>query len=127
MGHRRPSLGRHRRPVRQTPHHRPPPPRQEDCDTDPQAETSTGSEADTETGPEGTLPPQANRNAEALHQMLSVYGADPAAPKRHGHTATLHLSVDLATLQGEDTGRLPLLEGRPISVAKARLLACEAG
>ncbi|GAB3998024.1 hypothetical protein GCM10029992_22650 [Glycomyces albus] len=62
-----------------------------------------------------------------MHQMLSVYGADPAAPKRHGHTATLHLTCDLATLQGEDTGRLPLLEGRPISVAKARMLACEAG
>ncbi|GAB4000351.1 hypothetical protein GCM10029992_31970 [Glycomyces albus] len=126
MGRRRPALSRHRRPVRQTPHHRPPPPRQEDCETDPQAETSTGSEADTETGPEGTLPAQANRNAEALHQMLAVYGTDPHAPTRHGHTATLHLTCDLDTLHGEDTGRLPQLEGRPISVAKARLLACEA-
>ncbi|MCC3765981.1 HNH endonuclease, partial [Glycomyces sp. TRM65418] len=47
--------------------------------------------------------------------------------KRHGHTATLDLTVDIETLQGKDTGRLPLLEGKPISVAKARLLACEAG
>jgi hypothetical protein len=30
-------------------------------------------------------------------------------------------------LQGKDTGRLPQLEGQPISVARARLLACEAG
>ncbi|WP_030157767.1 HNH endonuclease signature motif containing protein, partial [Glycomyces sp. NRRL B-16210] len=40
---------------------------------------------------------------------------------------TLDLVVDIETLQGKDTGRLPLLEGRPISVAGARLLACEAG
>src|SRR5690606_21198166 len=32
----------------------------------------------------------------------------------------------IETLRGEDTGRLPLLEGEPISLAKARLLACEA-
>ncbi|THV41832.1 hypothetical protein FAB82_09495, partial [Glycomyces buryatensis] len=32
---------------------------------------------------------------------------------------------DLETLQGNDTGRVPTLEGRPVSVAKARLLACE--
>ncbi|HEX2145594.1 MAG TPA: HNH endonuclease signature motif containing protein, partial [Glycomyces sp.] len=43
------------------------------------------------------------------------------------HTATLDLIVDIETLQGKDTGRLPLLEGQPTSVARARLLACEAG
>ncbi|THV38648.1 HNH endonuclease signature motif containing protein [Glycomyces buryatensis] len=85
-----------------------PPPRQDETDT------------------EGDLPPQANRNAEALHQMLASYGASGDAPTRHGHTATLNLVVDIETLQGKDTGRLPLLEGRPISVARARLLACEA-
>ncbi|GAB4008072.1 hypothetical protein GCM10029992_63520 [Glycomyces albus] len=58
--------------------------------------------------------------------MLASFGTDPHAPTRHGHTATLHLTCDLDTLHGEDTGRLPQLEGRPISVAKARLLACEA-
>ncbi|GAB3992255.1 hypothetical protein GCM10029992_00750 [Glycomyces albus] len=73
------------------------------------------------------LPAQANRNAEALHQMLARFGTDPHAPTRHGHTATLNLSVDIDTLAGQATGRLPMLEGRPISVAKARLLACEAG
>ncbi|WP_100447949.1 HNH endonuclease signature motif containing protein, partial [Glycomyces xiaoerkulensis] len=80
-----------------------------------------------ETDEDGVLPPAANRRAEALHQMIAVYGAGPAAPTRHGHTATLNLTADLATLRGEDTGRVPLLEGRPVSVAKARLLACEAG
>ncbi|WP_158299794.1 HNH endonuclease signature motif containing protein [Glycomyces paridis] len=59
-----------------------------------------------ETDTDGDLAPQANR---------------------HGHTATLDLTVDRQTLQGKDTGRLPLLEGKPISVAQARLLACEAG
>jgi hypothetical protein len=39
----------------------------------------------------------------------------------------LDLVVDIETLQGKDTGRLPLLEGQPVSVARARLLACEAG
>jgi hypothetical protein len=90
-----------------------PPPRQEDQEVD-----SDG---------EGLLPAQANRNAEALHQLLAGYGASPQAATRHGHTATLDLVVDVETLQGKDTGRLPLLEGQPISVARARLLACEAG
>jgi hypothetical protein len=90
-----------------------PPPRQED--------TETGSEE--EGG--GLLPAQANRNAEALHQLLAGYGSSPQAATRHGHTATLDLVVDIETLQGKDTGRLPLLEGQPISVARARLLACE--
>jgi hypothetical protein len=91
-----------------------PPPRQEDQEVDP------------ETG-EGLLPAQANRNAEALHQLLAGYGSSPQAATRHGHTATLDLVVDIETLQGKDTGRLPLLEGQPVSVARARLLACEAG
>ncbi|GAB3232820.1 hypothetical protein GCM10027447_28810 [Glycomyces halotolerans] len=73
------------------------------------------------------LPPAANRRAEALHQVLAVYGADPKAHTRHGHTTRLHLTVDIETLQGRDTGRVPLLEGQPISLAKARLLACDAG
>jgi hypothetical protein len=89
-----------------------PPPRQEDQEVDP------------ETG-DGLLPAQANRNAEALHQLLAGYGSSPQAATRHGHTATLDLVVDIETLQGKDTGRLPLLEGQPISVARARLLACE--
>jgi hypothetical protein len=92
-----------------------PPPRQEDREA-----------ADAE-GAEGLLPAQANRNAEALHQLLAGYGSSPQAATRHGHTATLDLVVDIETLQGKDTGRLPLLEGQPISVARARLLACEAG
>ncbi|WP_460541888.1 HNH endonuclease signature motif containing protein [Glycomyces halotolerans] len=75
----------------------------------------------------GLLPPAANRRAEALHQILAVYGADPKAHTRHGHTTGLHLTVDIDTLRGEDTGRVPLLEGTPISLAKARLLACDAG
>ncbi|GAB3995837.1 hypothetical protein GCM10029992_14150 [Glycomyces albus] len=58
--------------------------------------------------------------------MLASFGTDPHAPTRHGHTATLHLTCDLDTLRGEDTDRLPILEGRPISLARARLLACEA-
>ncbi len=99
-----------------------PPPRAEDCQTD---QPEAGTDNDSETDAEAVLPAQANRNAEALHQMLARFGADPAAPTRHGHTATLHLTCDLATLRGEDTGRLPLLEGDPISLAKARLLACE--
>ncbi|THV42794.1 HNH endonuclease signature motif containing protein [Glycomyces buryatensis] len=91
-----------------------PPPRQDEADTD------------------GDLPAAANRNAEALHQMLASYGTDPAAPKRHGHTATLSLSCDLQTLRGEvdltqEPSRTPRLDGQPISLAKARLLACEAG
>ncbi|GAB4006968.1 hypothetical protein GCM10029992_59360 [Glycomyces albus] len=86
------------------------PPRQDECQADQEDQA---------------VPPTANRNAEALHQMLASFGADPKAPTRHGHTATLHLTCDLDTLRGEDTGRLPQLEGRPISVAKARLLACE--
>ncbi|PRY60514.1 HNH endonuclease signature motif containing protein [Glycomyces artemisiae] len=80
-----------------------------------------------ETDQHGVLPPQANRNAEALHQLLAGYGASPDAVKRHGHTATLDLMVDIETLQGKDTDRAALLEGQPVSVAKARLLACEAG
>ncbi|MEV3938472.1 DUF222 domain-containing protein [Glycomyces sp. NPDC049804] len=90
-----------------------PPPRQEDQDQD-----ADGG---------GLLPAQANRNAEAFHQLLAGYGSSPQASTRHGHTATLDLTVDIETLQGKDTGRLPLLEGQPISVARARLLACEAG
>ncbi|MDN3240482.1 HNH endonuclease signature motif containing protein [Glycomyces tritici] len=89
-----------------------PPPRQEDQGTEDEG---------------GLLPPQANRHAEALHQLLAGYGSSPQAATRHGHTATLDLTVDIETLQGKDTGRLPLLEGQPISVARARLLACEAG
>ncbi|WP_035750127.1 hypothetical protein, partial [Glycomyces sp. NRRL B-16210] len=69
---------------------------------------------------EGALPAQPNRHAEALHQLLAGYGTSPEAVTRHGHTATLDLVVDIETLQGKDTGRLPLLEGRPISVAGAR-------
>lgn len=86
-----------------------PPPRQEEADAD------------------GVLPNAANRNAEALHQLLAWAGASPDAPTRHGHTATLNVTVDVETLQGKDTGRVARLEGRPIPVAKARLLACEAG
>ncbi|WP_158299802.1 HNH endonuclease signature motif containing protein [Glycomyces paridis] len=86
-----------------------PPPRQDEKDADE------------------VLPPQANRHAEALHQLLAGYGSSPEAATRHGHTATLDLTVDIETLRGDDTGRLPLLEGKPISVAQARLLACEAG
>ncbi len=86
-----------------------PPPRQEETDT------------------EGVLPAAPNRNAEAIHQLLAGYGASPEAATRHGHTATLDLVVDIETLQGNDTGRTPLLEGQPVSVARARLLACEAG
>jgi hypothetical protein len=73
----------------------------------------------------GVLPPAANRHAEALHQLLAGYGTSPKAATRHGHTATLDLTVDIETLQGKDTGRVPLLEGRPVSLAQARLLACE--
>ncbi len=76
---------------------------------------------------DGTLPAAPNRHAEALHQLVAGYGASPEAATRHGHTATLDLVVDIETLQGKDTGRTPLLEGQPISVARARLLACEAG
>ncbi|THV37013.1 HNH endonuclease signature motif containing protein [Glycomyces buryatensis] len=84
-----------------------------------------------ETDQDGDLPAAANRNAEALHQMLASYGTDPNAPKRHGHTATLSLSVDIETLRGdidltEHPERTPRLDGDPVSVAKARLLACEA-
>ncbi|MDA1360480.1 hypothetical protein O1R50_12655, partial [Glycomyces luteolus] len=81
-----------------------PPPRQDETDTD------------------GILPPQANRHAEALHQLLAGYGSSPQASTRHGHTATLNLVADIETLQGHDTGRTPLLEGEPISPARARLL-----
>ncbi|WP_460496435.1 HNH endonuclease signature motif containing protein [Glycomyces tarimensis] len=84
-----------------------PPPRQDEVDAD------------------GCLPPAANRRAEAFHQMVATHGSDPNAAKRHGHTAILHLSVDIDTLAGEDTGRVPTLEGDPISLGKARLLACE--
>ncbi|MCH7233156.1 13E12 repeat family protein, partial [Glycomyces sp. L485] len=54
-----------------------PPPRQDEVDAD------------------GVLPPAANRNAEALHHMLSVYGTDPDAATRHGHTCTLNVTVDI--------------------------------
>ncbi|WP_100445030.1 HNH endonuclease signature motif containing protein [Glycomyces xiaoerkulensis] len=86
-----------------------PPPRRDEADSD------------------GVLPAQANRNAEAFHQLVATAGTDPHAPRRHGHTATLSLVCDLETLRGEDTGRVPRLEDRPIPVAEARLLACEAG
>ncbi|HEU5126547.1 MAG TPA: DUF222 domain-containing protein [Glycomyces sp.] len=79
-----------------------------------------------ETDQDSVLPPAANRRAEALHQMLTVYAADPRAPKRHGQTCTLNLTVDAETLAGNDTGRGATLEGKPVSLAKARLLACEA-
>ncbi|GAB3223234.1 hypothetical protein GCM10027447_10760 [Glycomyces halotolerans] len=79
-----------------------------------------------ETDEDGILPAAANRNAEALHHMLGVYGSDPKATRRHGETCQLNLTVDVETLQGVDTGRVPTLEGRPISLAMARLLACEA-
>ncbi|GAB4006485.1 hypothetical protein GCM10029992_57300 [Glycomyces albus] len=121
MGRRRHTVFGHRRPVRQDADHRRPPPRAEDCEADAQAGT------DSEAEPGTALPAQANRNAEALHQMLASFGADPKAPTRHGHTATLNLTCDIDTLRGEDTGRQPTLESRPVSVAKARLLACEAG
>jgi hypothetical protein len=84
-----------------------PPPRQEETDT------------------EGALPAMPNRQAEALHQLIAGYGSSPGATTRHGHTATLNLQVDIETLQGTNTGRVPMLEGRPISLARARLLACE--
>ena len=73
------------------------------------------------------LPSSANRNAEALHQLLARAGTDPQAPTRHGHTATLTLMADVEALQGRATGRLPRLEGEPVSIARARFLACEAG
>lgn len=85
-----------------------PPPRQDEVDA------------------EGVLPVQANRDAEALHQMVAAAGAAPNAPKRHGHTATLNVVCDLETLQGKDTGRVPTMDGNPIPLAKARLFACEA-
>src|SRR5690606_15124063 len=85
-----------------------PPPRQDDVDD------------------HGLLPAAANRRAEALHHLVAVYAADPRAPRRHGHTAQLNLTCDVATLQGHDTGRVPTLEGEPISLGRARLLACEA-
>ena len=78
-----------------------------------------------ETDADGVLPPAATRNAEALHQLVAGYGASPEAATRHGHTATLDLVVDIETLQGKDTGRVPTLEGRPVSLAWARFLACE--
>ncbi|PRY61204.1 HNH endonuclease signature motif containing protein [Glycomyces artemisiae] len=86
-----------------------PPPRQDQADDD------------------GLLPRVSGRNAEALHQMVAAYGTSPDAPRRHGHTATLNLLCDIETLRGAATGRLPILDGRPISVSKARFLACEAG
>ncbi|MDA1360623.1 DUF222 domain-containing protein [Glycomyces luteolus] len=86
-----------------------PPPRQDEADED------------------GLLPRVSGRNAEALHQMAAAYGTGPSAPERHGHTATLNLTCDVETLRGEKTGRLPKLDGKTISLAKARLLACEAG
>ncbi|WP_100447278.1 13E12 repeat family protein [Glycomyces xiaoerkulensis] len=76
---------------------------------------------------DGVLPAQANDHAEALHQLLATAGTDPRVATRHGHTATLSLTADVETLRGEATGRLPRLESEPISVEKARLLACEAG
>ncbi|MFG3341837.1 DUF222 domain-containing protein [Glycomyces sp. NPDC048151] len=86
-----------------------PPPRQDEADAD------------------GLLPRVSGRNAEALHQMAAAYGTSPDAPRRHGHTATLNLTCDIETLRGDKTGRLAKLDGKTISVAKARLLACEAG
>ncbi|GAB4007802.1 hypothetical protein GCM10029992_62510 [Glycomyces albus] len=80
-----------------------------------------------QTDHDGVLPAMANRNAEAFHQLLASAGTDPQAPTRHGHTATLTLMADVEALQGGDTGRLPRLEGEPVSIGQARLLACEAG
>ncbi|WP_100444801.1 HNH endonuclease signature motif containing protein [Glycomyces xiaoerkulensis] len=85
-----------------------PPPRQDQADED------------------GLLPAAANDRAEALHHMLAVYGTDPAAATRHGHTTLLHLTADLDTLRGVDTGRVPTLEGRPVSLESARRAACQA-
>src|SRR5690606_18822972 len=79
-----------------------------------------------QTDEDGVLPAAANRRAEALHQILASHGNDPHAPTRHGQTCTLNLTVDIETLQGKNTGRFPMLEGRAISVGKARFLACEA-
>nr|BFF27538.1 hypothetical protein GCM10025732_55030 [Glycomyces mayteni] len=62
---------------------------------------------------EGVLPAQPNRHAEALHQLLAGYGTSPKAVKRHGHTATLDLTVDIQTLKGEDTGRTPSWKASP--------------
>src|SRR5690606_14653531 len=76
---------------------------------------------------DGVLPAAANRRAEALHQILASHGNNPHAPTRHGQTCLLNLTVDIETLQGKPTGRVPMLEGRAISVGKARFLACEAG
>ncbi|MEU6859118.1 DUF222 domain-containing protein [Glycomyces sp. NPDC046736] len=91
-----------------------PPPRQDEADED------------------GVLPAASNRNAEALHQMLTSYGVDARAPKRHGHTATLTLTADVEVLRNQidlstAPERTPRLEGKPVAVSKARHLACEAG
>ncbi|THV41637.1 HNH endonuclease signature motif containing protein [Glycomyces buryatensis] len=90
------------------------PPRKEDADAD------------------GVLPSQANRAAEAFHQLVSAAGARKDAPTRHGHTATLSLIADVQVLKGEidlteRPERTPRLEGRPVGITRARHLACEAG
>jgi hypothetical protein len=80
---------------------------------------------------DGVLPSQANRAAEAFHQLVAAAGTDPHAPKRHGHTATLSLIADVQVLTGatdlsDHPQRAPRLEGRPVSLSRARQLACEA-
>jgi hypothetical protein len=89
------------------------PPRQDEADAD------------------GVLPSQANRAAEAFHQLVAAAGVDANAPKRHGHTATLSLVADVQVLTGatdlaDHPERAPRLEGRPVSLGRARHLACEA-
>ncbi|GAA2301990.1 hypothetical protein GCM10009853_068150 [Glycomyces scopariae] len=69
-----------------------PPPRQEEAESEPGEAT-------------GLLPAAPNRHAEALHQLLAGYGSSPEAAKRHGHTATLDLTVDIHALQGRHTGQ----------------------
>ncbi|GAB3233268.1 hypothetical protein GCM10027447_29520 [Glycomyces halotolerans] len=89
-------------------------------------QTATPPPRQDETDTEGVLPAKPNRDAEALHQLLATAGTDPHAPKRHGHTATLNVTCDLETLQGQDTGRVGTIDGRPAPLEKIRFLACEA-
>ncbi|MDN3240083.1 HNH endonuclease signature motif containing protein [Glycomyces tritici] len=90
------------------------PPRQDEVDAD------------------GVIPSQANRAAEAFHQLVAAAGTAKGAPTRHGHTATLSLIADVEVLKGEVSladhpERTPRLEGRPVGITRARHLACEAG
>ncbi|MFC3491153.1 HNH endonuclease signature motif containing protein [Glycomyces rhizosphaerae] len=93
--------------------------------------TAVGPPRQDEVDADGVLPSQANRAAEAFHQMVASTGTRPEAPKRHGHTATLSLMADVQVLKGEidltvHPDRTPRLEGRPIGITRARHLACEA-